>query len=474
MASDLKHVIVVGGGASATLLAAHLLKDGTPDLRITIIEKAPKVGLGLAYGTGNRDHLLNVRAYNMSAFPDRPDHFWSWLGETGLSAELRCESSFSFIPRQVYGRYLCSLLEREQGLPEADKRLHVAQGECISMQVTPSGVIATLADGTSHVGHHAVLATGNEMSPPSSLPYITDPWTVADVVGGRRQGDIFILGTGLTMIDCALSLLRSGHQGRIIAMSRRGLLPRIHQHTTPLQIEETDIPFGADIPYMLRWFRRLAAQSAACGGDWTSVVDGVRPYTQQLWRRLPMPAKHRFLRHARTWWDVHRHRMAPEIGVQINDAIARGQLAVMSGKISAIQPTADGAQVTYRPRGAADEVAIDVMTVVPCTGVLTNLAETRNPVLQSLLRQKIARPDPLRLGIDVTDDCALIDQGGEVSRRVFAVGPLTRGTFWETIAVPDIRTQVARLARQILADDAVPCTAASENAASSQREKASV
>jgi uncharacterized NAD(P)/FAD-binding protein YdhS len=74
-----RHAIIIGGGASGVLLAYQLLQRSTPDFRITLIEKRPEVGRGLAYHTGNPEHVLNVRVANMSALPDEPDHFWRWL-----------------------------------------------------------------------------------------------------------------------------------------------------------------------------------------------------------------------------------------------------------------------------------------------------------------------------------------------------------------------------------------------------------
>jgi uncharacterized NAD(P)/FAD-binding protein YdhS len=69
--------------------------------------------------------------------------------------------------------------------------------------------------------------------------------------------------------------------------------------------------------------------------------------------------------------------------------------------------------------------------------------------VQSLLSSGRARPDPLQLGLDVTTDCAVIDRNGQPSDRIYAVGPITSGVFWEVTAVPDIRVQVARLAGQL-------------------------
>jgi uncharacterized NAD(P)/FAD-binding protein YdhS len=97
-----RHVIIIGGGASGVLLAHQLLHQPGSDCRVTLIEQRPDIGRGLAYHTGNPDHLLNVRVANMSALPDQPDHFWRWLISQGDDVP-RCPDSYCFVPRRVYG-----------------------------------------------------------------------------------------------------------------------------------------------------------------------------------------------------------------------------------------------------------------------------------------------------------------------------------------------------------------------------------
>jgi uncharacterized NAD(P)/FAD-binding protein YdhS len=88
--------------------------------------------------------------------------------------------------------------------------------------------------------------------------------------------------------------------------------------------------------------------------------------------------------------------------------------------------------------------------VAECTGVYTDPLATTNPLLKHLLAQRLARPDPLGIGIDVDANCAIVDQSGRDSPVLYAVGPLTRAAFWEIMAVPDIRVQCADLARHLL------------------------
>ncbi len=89
--------------------------------------------------------------------------------------------------------------------------------------------------------------------------------------------------------------------------------------------------------------------------------------------------------------------------------------------------------------------------MVECTGVYSDPQGTTNPLLRQMLVQGLARPDPLGIGIDVSDDCAIIDSDGRPSPVLFAVGPLTRAAFWEIMAIPDIRVQCAELAKSLRA-----------------------
>lgn len=65
--------------------------------------------------------------------------------------------------------------------------------------------------------------------------------------------------------------------------------------------------------------------------------------------------------------------------------------------------------------------------------------------------EHLARIDPLRIGLEVAQDCRLIDARGQSSRHIFAIGPVSRAAFWEITAIPDIREQTARLAEDLVA-----------------------
>jgi uncharacterized NAD(P)/FAD-binding protein YdhS len=469
-----KRIIIIGGGASGVMMAAHLLRLHSNELRITLIERSAMLGRGLAYATPNCAHLLNVRVANMSAFADEPDHFWHWLIRQGAAPSSDCPDRFCFVPRALYGLYLESLLEPYRARSGSHGSFARVLGEAQNVEATPENIDVTLADGSVHSGDLLILACGYDVDDRAADDkgdgvLHASPWQMSAVLiddlgafangqpvsdlperfaGGGVSPDatVLLLGTGLTMVDCVLTLLDEGHHGKILALSRRGLCPQAHRVIAAATFDAADMPFGTSLAYVCRWLRAQVRRETARGGDWRAVVDGIRPYSQMLWQHLTLESRARFLRHARPWWESHRHRMAPQVAARLQAAMARGQLEVVAAKVIRAVPAGSGTRVVYRRRGFARIETLEAARIIDCTGLLRDPNATRNPILKSLLDRGLARPDSLRIGFDVDANCALIDKAGRASRNIFAIGPLTQAAFWEIIAIPDIRVQVAQLA----------------------------
>jgi uncharacterized NAD(P)/FAD-binding protein YdhS len=441
-------IIVVGGGASGVVLAAHLLKSPHPDLRVTLIEKRPHFGQGIAYSTLLSAHVLNVSAAGMSAYADDPGNFWRWLQARGLVSQEQTPQTPFYAPRSVYARYLKELLDDLEQRERETGRLRLIREESLSISPTSSGVEVALANGTSVVAHLAVLATGHDEQPGAGQGHAIRMGTEADTALDP-DASVLVLGTGLSMVDAFLSLEQRGHRGAIIAVSRRGLLPSPHRKGNPIKLDIADSPLGTDLSYVVGWFRQLIRQTQKAGGDWRDVVDGLRPFNQTIWQNWPSSAKRRFVEHTKAWWDIHRHRMAPEVYARVIEAVRSGRIRLVAGRVVDIDAN-DGFVVKIQPRGTQDIETLDVARIYDCMGIARDISKTSNGLVRSLLERGLARPDPLRLGLDVTAKCALIAADGTVSSKLLAVGPLTRGTFFEIDAIPDIRVQCAKLSKQLL------------------------
>jgi uncharacterized NAD(P)/FAD-binding protein YdhS len=441
------HVVIVGGGFSGALTALHLLADPAGP-RVTLVDRTGTFGLGAAYATRDSEHLLNTRAGNMSAFPDRPDHFLRWLLDRSDDPAL---GRMSFAPRMAYGAYLRDLVA-ETVAGEATGRLVLTAADAVSVRRHADGFTVGLADGSALDADATVLALGNlAPAPPpagddvlASPRYVAEPWRV-DLSGRVGPDDaILLVGTGLTMVDVVASLAAQGHRGPFLALSRRGLLPRAHVEAPPHK--HAPPPPDPTLSVSLRTLRRLVATG---GADWRTVFDGLRPVTATLWANMRPADRSRFLRHARPWWDVHRHRLAPKVAARIDALRASGQLRVAAGRLVQIRTAGDRFEAVWRPRGKPAMEVAAARWVINCVGPHADVRRAGEPVLDSLLEAGLARPDPLHLGLEVDADSRVVDAEGRTRPDFVAVGPLTRSSFWESTAVPDIRVQVAEVARRL-------------------------
>lgn len=437
-------VAIVGAGFSGTMLALNLLEQA--DVEVLLIERdRHRMGAGVAYSSSESAHLLNVRAGNMSAFPDRPDHFCDWLSARGLG----CDAAF--VTRATYGRYLRETLAG--AMERYGRRLKLVDDEVLDIEERGGQVTLGLVNGGLIEADRAVLAIGNlpPHDPPAiagaHLPshrYIGDPWASSFEEGLAKDAPVLVIGTGLTAVDVILRLVTHGHEGPITALSRRGLRP--HRHVDGLPRPKPVLAKPApELSELVRW-----AQTEARGQDWRLVVDSIRPITQMMWASADAAKRARFLRHLRPFWDVHRHRLAPEVADRIDALVASGQLNFHAGKIAKVTVEPDALAVSWFPRGGDAAVVTRAVRMINCTGPQGDLLRSTDPLVKRMLGAKRIRPDALRLGLDIDRDGHVIDARGLPSEHILAIGPMTRGDLWEVVAVPDIRIQVSALARRLV------------------------
>ena len=250
---------------------------------------------------------------------------------------------------------------------------------------------------------------------------------------------VLLLGTGLTMIDAVFALGRPGR--RFIAVSRRGLLPRAHDAAPPAS-SRADIT-GAPLDV----FRQALDRARECG--WREMVDEIRGSVRSLWASWSVAERETFLRHLRPWWEVHRHRMAPHVAHRMELLQRHGDLFVHAGAIRRLDLAGDQVRVVWRFRGERQVQVKMVDAVVNCTGHNGEIRLADDPLMEALLRRRLVRPDPCRLGLDVDARSRPLDVDGVPSPELYAVGPLTRGAFWEITSVPDIRIQAAETAADV-------------------------
>jgi uncharacterized NAD(P)/FAD-binding protein YdhS len=465
IADCLPTVVVVGGGFSGSMAAAQLLRCASQagvTLKVALVERKGAIGEGVACGTRDSSHLLNVPAGRMSAWPDRPDDFVHW-------ASKRCAEVVSprdFLPRQLYGEYIRETLLTTARQSSATAMLSVVFDEVRRVARHPAGGwMVHLARGASMRAEAVILALGHR--PPAdpiarqwSGPrrrLIADPWRpfAMNVVGTDES--VVVLGSGLSAVDTVLSLTQHARQAPITLVSRRGLLPQAHSVTPvapadlqPLVFEMVAMPGGVCVKTLLGKVKRLIRQLAKTGLDWRGVVDGLRPHMQVLWQAMPTAQRRRFLSHIRPFWEVHRHRMALTVAERFRALLDQGAVRLVAGRVESAHAEGDGVRVVLRERVTDRLIESQAAWVVNCTGPMPSNSVESNPVIGSLIVYGLLRPDELALGVETTSDGnAIAADGSEVS-DLFIVGTLRKPASWESTAVPELRNQAAAVADRVI------------------------
>jgi uncharacterized NAD(P)/FAD-binding protein YdhS len=87
--------------------------------------------------------------------------------------------------------------------------------------------------------------------------------------------------------------------------------------------------------------------------------------------------------------------------------------------------------------------------LINCTGPDGDLSRSSDPLIASLRARGAIAPDSLGIGIETSDDGAVVDGKGSVSRALFTLGATRRPSLWESTAVPELRAQADALARTL-------------------------
>jgi uncharacterized NAD(P)/FAD-binding protein YdhS len=424
-----RRVLVVGGGAGGSLVGLAVLRAATRDRPVHVVLVEPgRLGRGLAYGTTDAADLLNVPAGRMSAHADRPDDFVRWSGRPAAA----------FLPRRVFGEYL------EDELRAA--RSSGATWEQVRDRVVDIDGCRVRTQGGAHLTGDAVVLAAGYLPRPAvwgdlCLPGLhPDPWAVGAPPTDRSA---VVIGTGLTGVDAALSLIRRGSP-RVVLVSRHGWLPAPHP-AAPL-VGPADLPDESDVSLaaLASWVR---GQSEC--HDVRAVVDALRPMTTRLWRALPDADKHAFLARHRRWWDVHRHRVPPETWAVLTQHRRSGRIRVVRGELSGVATTADRLLLELTRRGRVRHLPAALVVDATGPGRDVRVAAERSPLWRSLLDSGTIVPDRFRLGVRTDDQGRVVSAHGSVG-DLWTLGTLRGGELWETTAIPELRGQAAVLARSLV------------------------
>lgn len=463
----MKHIAIIGGGFTGTMTAVNLARLAEAPVQVTVINHGCPRGRGVAYSTTRPEHLLNVAARNMSALPEHPNHFVEWLRTRTEFAEVHdAELRETFMPRRIYGDYVRSLsLHYTQPL---DRRGPVETSfideEAIDVVPEGAGARISLASGRTLRADNVVLATGNET--PAELPgsesltshpgYAANPWQNWEARLPAPGETIVLLGTGLTTVDAIITLLALNWRGQIHAVSRNGWLPHAHfRGSSHPEFPPSNVDVAAlGLEPLVDLVQDFCSRLRAVGENPAIVVDRLRPHTQRVWQAFSVEERRAFLERYSARWNVLRHRIAPSIYQAVATARAEGRLKIMRGAITRLEP--HGSKIRVHLAKSAPDAPLAVTSpleaslVINCTGPQARFSATRSRLLRNLLARGVVQPDVMDMGVRINADFAAVERSGQPSAFLYALGPLLRGTFWETIAVPELRGQALHVAQTLL------------------------
>ena len=460
--SGIPCIAVIGGGFSGCVTAAHMLRRAVHPVRVLLFERMTDVGRGMAYDSRSPEHLLNVAAGRMGAFPDQIAGFLEWvkarLGEPGFPIAVKPDD---FLPRQLYGEYVRHVLADAQSVAVPGVEFERIKGEVVDLETETGDVKVRCGDGRAFVADRVVLAIGNlpgEYPIRKPLPvyrssyYLHTPWQPGAFAGIPSESEVLFVGAGLTSIDLILELVASGHTGKIHALSRRGLQPQCHEVATPYR----DFLAGETLPNtVLGMSRRLRAEvrrAKAAGIDWRPVIDAIRPYSQTIWQGFSWSNRAQFMRHVRPFWDVHRHRVAPQVAKRLRALQRSGQVKFYAGRLTQLVEKGPGVEAKFRLRQDRGLRSVRVTKVVNCTGPRTDYSKYQHPLLANLLARGLIDHDPLALGIRATARGEVLSYRGAKVGWLYTLGAPLKGDLWECSAVPEIRAQAQIIADRLLVE----------------------
>lgn len=458
----MKTVLIVGAGFSGAVTAARLLQQQqNGSLRILLANGSGRVARGMAYGTQSPDHTLNVPAGNMSAFDDVPNHFLDFARarDPGIHAG-------SFVSRSIYGDYLEWLLEQAERQAQPGTKLERLYQHVNRIVPNGSSAMVTLECGETMQVDKVVLALGHfpsanpriaDMTFYGSSRYIRDPWDTTRLENIAPDDPVLLLGTGLTAVDIAMTLLHRNPKRPVTAVSRRGLLPQHHRHGAhpPIanQMPSTIWGNASTVREQFRGFRHYSKQLALEQRDWREAMALLRPVTADIWLTYTEKERRRFLRHVQPYWDTHRHRLAPAVFERFDSARKTGVIRTLAARLRGFDESNSGITATVQLRGAAENTNLRTAWVINCTGPCANPHGTGNTLVNQLLEDGHIRADKLGLGLEIGPDCAVINKQNQASDVIFYIGPWLKANYWEATAVPDLRRFASALGNRLLAPE---------------------
>ncbi|MGW8315793.1 MAG: FAD/NAD(P)-binding protein [Bacteroidales bacterium] len=450
----MRRIVVIGAGLSGTLLMINLFRQKSSiPISITWIDRNHPKEMGPAYST-NEDYRLNVPVQLMGALPEDPEHFLHWCNDNDITAR-----PGDYLLRKLYRVYIQEVLSKAQREKSWNLHMQRIRDEAVDILQNGNRLKVSLETSGDIIAEKVILALGNALPANPSLDdnhyllhpgYVQDPWDPHLLDRFRETDDLLFIGSGQTMTDLVTGLHKRNHQGRLTAISRRGILPMEQKTVDPYPSFYNEIKDLTDVLPVFKIIRQHLRNAEKTGADPRAVIDSLRPHTVDIWMNFPPEEKKRFLRHLFRYWEIIRSRIPPDSDEIIRKLLHSGQLRILKGRLKRIDTVNEPLEIEYLDRDTGTVKNEKAHYIINCKGPDLDYEHIETRLIRNLVSKKIIHCDPAHLGIDALPDGAVLDSLNRPSDRLYALGPMLKGILWESIATPEIRVQAANLARELL------------------------
>jgi uncharacterized NAD(P)/FAD-binding protein YdhS len=453
----MRHIGIVGAGFTGTLLTVQLLRQSKEPLAIHLID-SNEFGAGVAYSTQTDVHILNSPAISMSPFPEDPFHFCRWIEQkTGINYPMTLHQ------RNHYRLYLQELLaESENHATQCS--LHKIKDRTVHIKVEDGGYRLSFLKSSPLFVDQLILAMGHypPVSPPQltspTSRYIQDVWASPGLHQIQRTHDVFILGTGLTMIDMVQQLIHMGHQGHIYALSRHGFLFPVRDRRENCFLPWSEASYDGirfkpslyeppkslpqEASSILRLARQEIQQLSLLGVDSRCVVSAFAlQIATRDHKKLHPDVQRRLVRYLGSYGTAWLQGIPPIVSHMLEKLQHIQQLQIYKGRLQSLCPKGEQILVKmYTPTGHC-ELRAD--WVLNCTGPARRLDDITDPLIQQLRRDKLIYPNKWGYILQSAEN-------GEIRPGMWTAGALQKNPFELSLTVQQIRPQVNYLAKLLV------------------------
>lgn len=505
-------VVIVGGGSVGISFLVQLVNETiakrvAQQVEIVMFEPQKEAGPGYAYQRDYATNVLNTRADAMSAVHADRGHFLGWLDRNRDAWEPDfpglAPAPDAFLPRSLFGRYLAATFTDTVARAQmADIAIRYVHDTVVDIVPCHDGnyYVDTRSAGAFHA-NRVVLCCGNLES--TNFPALVgtpnfhnNPYPgekFADCVPATAS--VCILGTNLSAIDTAISLIQGGHKGKIVCVSRNGRLPSVrgalnnpvtlrlltHERIDAIMAANGGILRLADVAALIRsefeactgaaldvdaimnmgagaydYLSTEIEQSATQQRFWQSVIYATNFIIDYIWHKLDLTEKRLFQSGMKALWFSYRVSFPLENARKILEYMRTDRMSVFGGFMDIKARPENG---TFDLRIADGKTGfrstIECDAVINATSYSTDVTQTDNTLVRSLLRRRLAQPNEFGgFALDFESGrLAGADRG--VSRGISVLGSLATGTYFWTNAM-DVNArlaaqQAARIASEIAA-----------------------